>query len=99
MKSPKTSLQIKIKTMRKLRGLTQEALAEKSDLSLPSIKDWEGGRRKPSFNSLRSLALGLGTPIEYFYDDAPIDLSEPSTPDLGQVSTDDLLREIRKRLK
>ncbi|MGL5839229.1 MAG: helix-turn-helix domain-containing protein [Sphingorhabdus sp.] len=46
--------------IRKEKGLTQEALAEKSGLSQQYISGLENGRRNPTIVTLYELALALG---------------------------------------
>lgn len=56
--------------IRKERGLTQEALAEKSGLSQQYISGLENGLRNPTIVTLYELACALGV--------SPVDLLEPS---------------------
>lgn len=48
-----------LRSLRKARGLTQEALAERSDLSSDTIRRLEGGTFSPSLNTLTGVASGL----------------------------------------
>ncbi len=57
------NLGVRIKHFRKLRGLTQEQLAEKADLSLNFIGIIEIGRSTPSLKSLNRIAKALGAPL------------------------------------
>lgn len=41
-----------IKKMRKLSGLTQKQLAEKLEVNINTIQNYENGRRKPSFEMI-----------------------------------------------
>ncbi|MBK8972356.1 MAG: helix-turn-helix transcriptional regulator [Hahellaceae bacterium] len=60
---------LRIRTIRKRRGLTQEQLAEQIDRSGDSISQLERGISLPSFATLERLALVLNTPIQDFFDD------------------------------
>ena len=48
-----------IRQLRLSRGLTQEALAEKSDLSVDAVRRIEWGTISPSLDTLSKLASGL----------------------------------------
>lgn len=56
----------KLKTLRKGRGLTQEQLAEKLNISRASISNYEVGRRSPHLSELRRLAEFFGVGLDYF---------------------------------
>ena len=49
-----------IRALRKERGLTQEALAERADLSVPYLSHVERGVKKVSLESLARIAAALG---------------------------------------
>lgn len=53
-----------IKTWRERRGLSQPQLAERSGISLGSIKSYETGARRPSKEALESLISALGIPVD-----------------------------------
>ncbi len=50
---------------RELTGYTQYKLAEIGGLPKSSVSQFESGRRVPSINSLRKLAIGLGVTSDY----------------------------------
>lgn len=50
---------------RKMRGLSQEELAEKSGLKAAAVSHFETGARKPSFDNLRKLADALDVTSDY----------------------------------
>jgi mannose-6-phosphate isomerase-like protein (cupin superfamily) len=49
--------------------MTLVNLAEKADLSLSFISQVERGLTNPSINSLRKIALALGTPLSSFFEE------------------------------
>jgi transcriptional regulator with XRE-family HTH domain len=55
---------IKVKMLRNLKGLSQEQLADLSDLDRTYISLIERGRRNPSLVNIAKIALGLKVPIE-----------------------------------
>ncbi len=58
----------KIKQYRKLRKLTQKALAEQSGISEISIRKYEAGERIPKQDQLHKLAEALDVGVNYLYD-------------------------------
>lgn len=52
-----------LKNLRKSRGLTQEKLAELSNLDRSYISDIEGGRVNVSLESIYKIAIGLEVEI------------------------------------
>lgn len=59
----RTSFGLRVKTLRKHSGLSQEELAERSKLHRNYISDVERGRRNLSLDALLKLASGLGISI------------------------------------
>lgn len=49
------------------RGFTQTDLKEQSDLSHSQISEFIAGKRKPDFNSLCNLAIGLNISTDYLF--------------------------------
>lgn len=58
----------KIKTIRKLRGLTQEQLAENIDRTVFAVSQLERGLSLPSFETLERLSVALDVPVRDFFD-------------------------------
>lgn len=54
-----------LKTRREFLSLTQEDLAEMSEVGLSTIKDIERGRGNPSLKTLGKILEVLGMEIEY----------------------------------
>lgn len=59
-----------IRRMRKSENLTLADLAEKTGVSLSFLSQVERGIVNPSINSLRRIALALGTPVSHFFDES-----------------------------
>lgn len=55
----------KIKHYRKLKGYSQEKLAEKTSLSKMSIRRYESGKRQPKLETIEKIAIALGEPISH----------------------------------
>lgn len=65
----------RVKEERKLAGLTQEKLAEKSGLPQSHISRIENGKHSPSHATLEKIAVALGKPLTVFDPSAPDDVS------------------------
>lgn len=55
---------MKLKRLRKARGLTQQALAVKAGISLGYLSRLEVGTHDPRLSMLRKLAKALSVPVE-----------------------------------
>lgn len=58
-------LKEKLVALRKEKGLTQSAVAEKLDVSRQAISRWESGVALPSTDNLKSLSALYGVPVDY----------------------------------
>lgn len=58
-----------IAQVRRSRGLTQEQLAELTDLSRRAVQSLEGGERWPRPSTLAVIAKALKTPFSTFFKD------------------------------
>lgn len=58
----------RLKLLRLRAALTQPELARRAGVGLPSIKDWEAGRRSPSLEIAIRLAAALNVSIVAFSD-------------------------------
>lgn len=59
----KLDLGVRVRALRDTSGLTRQALAERSGLSLRFLADVEAGKANPSLGSLHDLALALDVPV------------------------------------
>lgn len=78
----------RLKNARDLRGWNQTDLATKAGLPPSSIAHFEGGKRKPSFDTLRRLANALEVTTDYL-------LGRTDQPALAE-SGDPLFRDVSK---
>lgn len=58
---------LRIRTIRKARGLTQEDLAEMIERSVDAVSNIERGVSLAGYDTLERLAEGLGVPIAEFF--------------------------------
>ncbi len=56
-----------IKTIRNLKGLTQQNLADKCGFSNTTLSAYENGNKKPSLDTIATIAKELGVSIERLY--------------------------------
>lgn len=76
---------LQIRSLRKTKGLTQEELAEKADLSYKYIGELERGQVNVSIDSLQKIADALGKEIDEFFPRSESPLSKLSPHDLQQI--------------
>lgn len=56
----------RLKDLRKNRGLRQQVIADRFNVSRGTVSNWELGRRIPSVNTLSELAKFYGVGLDYF---------------------------------
>lgn len=57
---------LRLKELRKKRGLRQQHIADRFDVSRGTVSNWELGRRIPSIQTLTELAKFYGVGLDYF---------------------------------
>ncbi|MBS4759951.1 MAG: helix-turn-helix transcriptional regulator [Clostridium sp.] len=72
MSDMKKLLGKKIKQFRKSKNLTQEELAEKINIEVPSLSNIETGKFAPSFDTLQKLSSILNIELWEFYYFNPV---------------------------
>jgi len=73
----------KLHILRKSKGLTQEELAEKLNVSRQAVAKWESGQVYPDISNLIQISLLLNVTIDYLVKDqecAKIPVSDEPTP-------------------
>lgn len=91
------TLSEKLQHLRKAAGLSQEALAERLNVTRQAVSKWETGEGKPDIDNLLPLAKLLGTTVDYLLDDSAAEprQSEPQpAPQIESVG-----RELWEQLK
>ena len=61
----------RVRELRKARGLTQPALAERSGVAEKYLSDIERGQVNISLTIMERLASGLGVPLREFFPEGP----------------------------
>lgn len=62
----------KISQYRNEAGLSQRALAKKSELTSPAINQYENGKRVPDLKCFHSICLALGVSMDSFMEGVTI---------------------------
>lgn len=84
-----------IKRARKMRGLTQEDLAEMIGLKRAIVSKYESGAVSPSADMLRKMSEALGVTVDYLLaDDEPPAMTPLSRADLTEEDTQSLAVEL-----
>ncbi|BCZ46967.1 hypothetical protein psyc5s11_30340 [Clostridium gelidum] len=58
-----------IKEIRKLKDITQKELAEKINVDVRTIQNYESSRREPNTKAINTIANAIGVPIVALTDD------------------------------
>lgn len=88
----------KVQAFRKKRGLSQEALAEKLDVTRQSIAKWEGGKSYPEIDKLILLSSIFGISIDKLVKDIE-DECASSRDGSNNIEVDDDIIEFLIRAK
>jgi len=88
-----------IKRARLAKGLKQKELAEKLDMTIAALSNFELGIRKPGINTLISIAKVLDISASELIEEEYIGCYNNNNNPLNEYSTDELLREVYKRIK
>lgn len=78
----------RLREAREMRGYKQEQLAERAKMPATTVAHFEAGARKPSFDSLRKLAIALEITTDYL-------LGRVDDPELAKAG-DPLFRDVAK---
>ena len=68
----------RVQSLRHIRGLTQEHLAERTGLSVEYISKVERGLASPSFRTIAGLSNVLDVPVLELFDFSKLDESQKS---------------------
>jgi transcriptional regulator with XRE-family HTH domain len=63
VKSLRVLFGVRVRELRNVAGLTQEALAERANISVDFLSLIERGRNSPSFENIESIASALGLSV------------------------------------
>ena len=86
----------KLLTLRKAKGITQEQLAEKLDVSRQSISKWESGQSAPELEKIVALSTIFDVSTDYLLKSSEIDDLSVKTEMLEKQQQQMLVREQRQ---
>ncbi len=77
----------KLQILRKSKGLTQETLAEKLNVSRPAVAKWESGQAYPDISNLIQISDIMNVTIDYLVRDQQcmMSVSNDETTDLDEL--------------
>ena len=76
----------RVKAARKMRGMTQAALAEAIDMSFETVSNLERGKTAPNFNTLSDIATALDVELKFFFDYEPNNTSKLRSRLISELS-------------
>ncbi len=76
----------RVKASRKMRGMTQAALAEAIDMSFETVSNLERGKTAPNFNTLSDIATALDLELKFFFDYEPNNTSKLRSRLISELS-------------
>ena len=88
----------KLVTLRKAKGITQEQLAEKLDVTRQSISKWESGQSVPELEKIVALSTVFDVSTDYLLKSSEIDDLSVKTEMLEKQQQQMLFREQRQHL-
>lgn len=75
----------RVRLRRMLLGMSQEKLGEHLGLTFQQVQKYEKGVNRIGASRLFDLARVLGVPVQFFYDEAPTELTDTSlAPGFGE---------------
>ena len=88
-RDPARALRENLRSFRKLRGMTQGQMSQKSAVGAASISHFETGQRTPTIGTLVKLADALDVTVDALVGRAPIEDSARIDPVFQQASRSD----------
>lgn len=70
-----------VRWRRKLRGLSQQALAERIGLTFQQVQKYETGANRISASALHAISGALEVPIAFFFDGLPETVADAPEPE------------------
>lgn len=83
MKTTKELLGARIKELRRVRGFSQERLAELIEVEPSHMSRIEGGKSYPSLDRLERIAESLGAPMKTFFEFGHLEATEERVSDIS----------------
>jgi transcriptional regulator with XRE-family HTH domain len=68
----------RLQRLRKAAGLSQSKLAKRSGIPLPTLQQWEQGRRTPLLDAAAKVAVAIGCTLDELAGIGPATEDEPA---------------------
>ncbi|WP_044737254.1 helix-turn-helix domain-containing protein [Geobacillus kaustophilus] len=89
----------RLRMLRKAKGLTQEELGRKVNVTKVSISGYESGNRTPDMDTLKALADALDVSIDYLLGRDNIQPADTTLPALTEKDERDIQKELERIIK
>ncbi|ADI25302.1 XRE family transcriptional regulator [Geobacillus subterraneus] len=89
----------RLRMLRKAKGLTQEELGRKVNVTKVSISGYESGNRTPDMDTLKALADALDVSIDYLLGRDNTQPTDTKLPALTEKDERDIQKELEKIIK
>lgn len=89
----------KIVDLRKALNLTQEEFAEAIELSTRAVSRAEGGKNRPSADTLEKIGKRFDVPLAYFFDNSIYALEENKEKVIKEINSELNILPIEKIVK
>lgn len=76
----------RIETLRKLKKISQEDLAEKVGVSRMTVYKWESGTSVPNYANMQALARALETTVSFFTDETSFEYTEEESKGENEIA-------------
>ncbi|KDE46316.1 XRE family transcriptional regulator [Geobacillus sp. CAMR12739] len=86
----------RLRMLRKAKGLTQEELGRKVNVTKVSISGYESGNRTPDMDTLKALADALDVSIDYLLGRDNTQPTDTKLPELTEKDERDIQKELEK---
>ncbi|WP_031405327.1 helix-turn-helix domain-containing protein [Geobacillus vulcani] len=86
----------RLRMLRKAKGLTQEELGRRVNVTKVSISGYENGNRTPDMDTLKALADVLGVSVDYLLGRNNIQSDDTNLPALTEKDERDIQKELEK---
>ncbi|MED0662230.1 helix-turn-helix transcriptional regulator [Geobacillus thermodenitrificans] len=86
----------RLRMLRKAKGLTQEELGRRVNVTKVSISGYENGNRTPDMDTLKALADVLDVSVDYLLGRNNIQSDDTNLPSLTEKDERDIQKELEK---
>lgn len=84
----------RVRMRRMLIGMSQEKLGEALGLTFQQVQKYEKGANRVSASRLYQMAISLGVPIQFFFDDIPTTIQDTDLEGMAEGGAPDQLMDF-----